>query len=201
MPAAMPRLTAFDFDGTLTYKDSFVSFLFDLFGLTGVALALLLKPSLLLGYLATRDRGALKAGLLHALAGAMPREALAARMTDFAARTGHGLFRPDALETWQGTDGLRVIVTASPEMLVAPFGALIGADRVIGTRLGFSADGRLLPRLDGPNCRGQEKVRRLREAFGPDVTLDAAYGDTDGDRDMLAFARQPHYRVFTRRTV
>ena len=37
-------------------------------------------------------------------------------------------------------------------------------------------------------------MRRLREAFGEDVTLEAAYGDSDGDREMLAMARERGYR-------
>ena len=196
MPDKSAKLTAFDFDGTLTYKDSFLSFLIDSLGIMKTSFAFARKPSLLAGYLRTQDRGALKAGLLHTLFGPVPRDELAARMNGYATRIGLKLFRPDALRTWQGTDGPRVIVTASPEMLVAPFGAMIGADRVIGTRLGFGDDGRLLPTLDGINCRGEEKMCRLREAFGPDMVLDAAYGDTAGDKEMLTAAKQGFYRVF-----
>jgi phosphatidylglycerophosphatase C len=106
------------------------------------------------------------------------------RIASFVAATGHGLFRPDAMTEWERQkqpDQLRVIVTASPQILVAPFGEMIGADRVIGTRLGFSAEG------------------RLREAFGAGLDLEAAYGDTAGDREMLAAARNPHYRIFKKR--
>ncbi|MDB5447022.1 MAG: family hydrolase, partial [Phenylobacterium sp.] len=48
-----------------------------------------------------------------------------------------------------------------------------------------------------PNCRGPEKAARLQARFGPDVRLEAAYGDTSGDREMLAIARTAGYRVFT----
>jgi phosphatidylglycerophosphatase C len=48
----------------------------------------------------------------------------------------------------------------------------------------------------GANCRGPEKVRRLREAFGDDVRLEAAYGDTDGDKEMLALAEEQGMKVF-----
>jgi phosphatidylglycerophosphatase C len=73
---------------------------------------------------------------------------------------------------------------------------MIGADRVIGTRLAFSAEGRLTPKLEGLNCRGTEKVRRLREAYGDDLDLDLAFGDTSGDTAMLKAARKGYYRVF-----
>ena len=37
---------------------------------------------------------------------------------------------------------------------------------------------------------------RLTAAFGPDFELKAAYGDTRGDREMLAAAEIKGYRVF-----
>ena len=194
-----PILSAFDFDGTLTCKDSFVSFLLDSCGLPGLGAKLLTRPGLVADYIRTGNRGALKSRLLFALFGAISRADLDALIAAFAARTGMTLFRPDALRAWRATSGLRVIVTASPECLVARFGEMIGADRVIGTRLGFSADGRLLPDLDGANCRGEEKMRRLREVYGDDLDLVAAYGDTAGDREMIAAARDGHYRVFHER--
>jgi phosphatidylglycerophosphatase C len=39
-------------------------------------------------------------------------------------------------------------------------------------------------------------VRRLREVFGEDVRLEAAYGDSDGDREMLAMAEEQGMKVF-----
>jgi phosphatidylglycerophosphatase C len=73
---------------------------------------------------------------------------------------------------------------------------MIGADRVIGTRLGFELQGRLTPNLDGKNCRSNEKMCRLRKIYGETFDHEAAYGDTAGDREMLAAARHGHYRVF-----
>jgi phosphatidylglycerophosphatase C len=90
----------------------------------------------------------------------------------------------------------RVIVTASPELTVAPFARDLGADALIGTRLALDPQDRIAGGFLGENCRGPEKVRRLREAFGPGLRLAAAYGDTSGDRDMLAIAEVNGYRVF-----
>ncbi len=89
-----------------------------------------------------------------------------------------------------------VIVTASPELVIGPFARELGADLLLGTRLKTDQEGRLTGGLNGRNCRGPEKVRRLREAFGDDVRLAAAYGDTDGDDDMLGIADQKFMRVF-----
>ena len=48
-----------------------------------------------------------------------------------------------------------------------------------------------------PNCRAAEKVVRLRAAFGPDLRVRAAYGDTSGDTEMLAIAEEPYFKVFS----
>ncbi len=194
-----PRpIAAFDFDGTLTHKDSFNAFLFDSCGFFTVATTLIFSPDLGLAYLFTRDRGALKSRILFKLLGPITRAKLQGMAARFASGRGYGLFRADAREAWDACKATheRVIVTASPELLVGPLAEMIGADRVIGTRLGFAADGRLTPKLDGRNCRGPEKMRRLREVYGEAVQIDQAYGDTAGDREMLKAARHGHYRVF-----
>jgi len=196
------KVVAFDFDGTLTYKDSFIAFLQAAKGSLQMASALTFRPQMILDYMKTRDRGALKVRLLHHLLGDISQAELEILIKAFVTQTGKRLFRPDALTAWQAQDlpdRTRVIVTASPELLVGPFGRLIGADRVIGTRLKFSERSTLLPELIGPNCRGEEKMCRLREAFGETLDLEAAYGDTAGDTEMLAAARHGHYRVFTQK--
>jgi phosphatidylglycerophosphatase C len=48
--------------------------------------------------------------------------------------------------------------------------------------------------LDGPNCRGPEKVTRLHEWLGDRSTVNVvAYGDSAGDREMLADADEAHW--------
>ena len=90
-----------------------------------------------------------------------------------------------------------VIVTASPETTVAPFARSLGAHRLIGTVLAVDDSNRVTGAFATPNCRGVEKVRRLREIFGEDVVLAAAYGDTPGDKDMLTLANERGYKVFS----
>ena len=97
---------------------------------------------------------------------------------------------------WQARNARRIIVTASPEIVVAPFAHGLGADMLIGTRLVVDTKDRLTGDLSGPNCRGPEKVARLRDVFGADVRLEAAYGDSAGDLEMLALAEEAGMKVF-----
>ncbi|GGZ40468.1 HAD-IB family phosphatase [Asticcacaulis endophyticus] len=204
MPSAnkvpAPQIAAFDFDGTLTYKDSFTAFLVWHCGYPKLAWAFISTPSLIGHYIKTKDRGALKSRLIHKLLGSIRRSELDALITAFADSHKDKLLRPDALIAWaeqNQPDRLRVIVTASPDILVGAFGAYLGADLVIGTKLGFSADDRLLPDLDGLNCRGPEKVERLKAVYGESIQLAAAFGDTSGDFEMIKAADKGYYRVFT----
>jgi phosphatidylglycerophosphatase C len=195
-------IAAFDFDGTLTVRDSFMAFLIWRTPLVRLAAAFLRLAPAAAAYLIHRDRGRLKAAGVRILIGRMPRTELQSQAEAFASAVYEKLLRPDARAAWarHRAEGLKlVIVTASPEDMVAPFARRLGADALIGTRLAVDAEGRLTGALDGANCRGPEKLRRLHEAFGPGVNLAFAYGDTDGDREMLAAAASGHMKCFTGR--
>lgn len=195
-------IVAFDFDGTLTIRDSFTQFLRWREGRRGWARGLARMTPDLAAYVADRDRGRLKAASVRVFLKGTTRGQLEADAERFAAGVWPGFMRPDALACWQdwGARGAhRVIVTASPETTVAPFARRLGAETLLGTPLVFDAGDRVTGAFAGPNCRGEEKVRRLRAAFGDGVRLAAAYGDTSGDAEMLAIADKPGFRAFTGR--
>lgn len=198
-PALNP-LVAFDFDGTLTVRDSFAAFLAWKAGRRRWLSGLVRLSPALLAYVFHRDRGRLKSRFVkHFLAG-QSLESIESSARQFAQAHGQSLLRPDAVATWRRwrARGARiVIVTASPDVIVAPFARSLGADVLIGTRLLIDEHGKVRGAFEGANCRGAEKVRRLMEVFGPEVHLDAAYGDTSGDREMLRIANEKGYRVFT----
>jgi phosphatidylglycerophosphatase C len=82
------------------------------------------------------------------------------------------------------------IVTASFAFYTAPLADRWPVDGVIATRAAWDDDV-LTGRLDGANCRGPEKLRRIRRELG--VTLDGvesyAYSDSDADRPLCERAR------------
>ena len=198
-----PRpLVAFDFDGTLSFRDSFNAFLAWRSGPVGLALGLIALLPSCARYLLDRDRGRLKAAAVRVFLRGLEKAELDAACDAFAhSSLGRRLIRPDAEQRWR--DWLErgaelAIVTASPEEVVAPFARRLGADRLIGTQLSYGADGRLDGALASENCRGPEKVARLRAQYGEEIRLAAAYGDSSGDREMLELADEKGYRVFTR---
>jgi len=192
-------IVAFDFDGTLTVRDSFLSFLKWRAGAVRHALGLLRLAPAAGAYLFHRDRGRLKAAAVREFLRGAPRQRLEAEAQEFAEKFSKHLLRPDAVATWSRWRDQQmrlVIVTASPEIIVGPFARALGADHLIGTLLAFDSRDCVAGGLGGPNCRGPEKVTRLAQLFGPDFELKAAYGDTSGDREMLAVAEIAGYRVF-----
>jgi phosphatidylglycerophosphatase C len=192
-------LVAFDFDGTLTSRDSFTAFLAWRAGPVEYAAGLLSIAPAAAGFVFNRDRGKLKAAAARRFLAGMTRAELEEAAQAFATEQGRAILRPDAVRAWRRwqAEGARlVIVTATPDMVVAPIARALGADLLIGTRLAFDDHDRVTGAFDGDNCRGPEKVRRLREVFGDAVALEAAYGDTDGDREMLALAEEQGMRVF-----
>ncbi|MBO9711020.1 MAG: HAD-IB family hydrolase [Caulobacter sp.] len=194
-----PPLVAFDFDGTLTVRDSFTAFLkWRVKPMRHFVGMVRLFPAAV-AYVFDRNRGKIKAAAVREFLKGVPQEQLEREARAFAQSEAPRLFRPDALAVWRRwrSKGARlVIVTASPDIVVAPFARGLGADMLIGSRLAFDDRGRVAGWLDGPNCRGPEKVERLRATFGEDVRLAAAYGDTSGDHEMLQIAHEKGYRIF-----
>ncbi len=198
-PLAAPMLVAFDFDGTLTVKDSYVTFLKWRAGPARYALGMVKLVPAALAYLVHRNRGRIKAAATREFLKGVSQDRLEADARRFAEIFAPKLFRPDALAVWRrwrATGAKTIIVTASPDTVVAPFARGLGADALIATRLAYDNRDRVIGVFAGANCRGPEKVKRLREAYGEDVRLAAAYGDTSGDREMLKIADEKGYRVF-----
>jgi phosphatidylglycerophosphatase C len=190
-------VAAFDVDGTLTVRDCVVPFLARMAGgRTRLAVRLARHPLTLAAAAARRDRDAIKAAATQA--------ALAGRRVDrvmdeaeaYAGLIASSWLRPDttARLAWHRSEGHRVVlVSASYELYVGPLAARLGVDAA-ATRLVAAPDGILTGALDGPNCRGEEKLVRLRAwqaAVGAEGAELWAYGDSAGDDQLLAAADHP----------
>ena len=194
------RIAVFDFDGTVTRCDSMVRLLRWAFGIGGCLWGALCCAPWIVGYfLHLIDGHQAKQRLLTHFLKGMTAEQFETKCRDFAAANAD-ILRPTAMQTIDAhlAAGDHVVVlTASVEQWVAPFfrGRKV---KVVATQLEVDAGGCLTGRLLTPNCYGAEKCRRLRAALTADqLALPIeAYGDSRGDRQLLAMARWPHYREF-----
>ncbi len=201
-PLNEPGLVAFDFDGTMTVKDTFNAFLAWRAGPVRYAFGCVRLLPAAIVYVFDRNPGKLKAAAVREFLKGASQETLAEEGRRFAEKRSGTLLRPDAVETWRrwrAKGAKTIIVTASPDFVVGPFARGLGADNLIATELAFDASGRAIGVLAGQNCRGPEKARRLKATYGEDTVLTAAYGDTSGDTEMLAMAVEKGYRVFKAR--
>ncbi|HEX6867033.1 MAG TPA: HAD-IB family hydrolase [Caulobacteraceae bacterium] len=192
-------IVAFDFDGTITARDSYTAFLRWRAGGWRYFVGMVRLAPAALSYLFHRDRGRIKAEATKEYLSGVPRETLEEETLAFAREMAQGLLRQDAVSTfrwWRERGATVVIVTASPDVVVAPFARALGAHALLGTQLEYDANDRVTGAFACLNCRGDEKVNRLKAHFGEDVRLAAAYGDTSGDHAMLKIAEEKGYRVF-----
>ena len=188
----MFKVFAFDFDGTLTTRDTLIAFIRYACGTPRFLLGFLLHaPLLMLMKLRLYSNGKAKQRLFAWFFRGMPIETFDALCQSFASTHRH-LLRPETVRLLQQalSEGSEVlVVSASIDNWVQPF---FPAVTVLGTQIEV-IDGRLSGRFLTTNCYGQEKVRRIL-ALHPDRSAYrlTAYGDSRGDRELLAFADEAH---------
>lgn len=194
-----PIVAAFDVDGTLTTRDCVVPFLRTVAGTGHLVGSVLGRPAAAARAVAGRDRDTLKELAVRACRGRRAEEIDAAGAR-FARERIRPWLRGDTVARlrWHLAEGHRVVlVSASLRPYLEPLGAELGVHGVLCTTFERSADGRLTGRLLGANCRGEEKARRLRDWLAANVDGGVgelwAYGDSPGDRELLAMADRPHH--------
>ncbi len=194
-----PELSVFDFDGTLTFRDSFTLFLRHELGfaryakrMTGLAIP---TSRFLLG---SKTRDQLKARLIrHFLTGISVAD-IEHLADDFCKNYWSKLMRPRGCK--EVAEQLRrgatvTLCSASPELVLQPFADRLGIC-LIATKL-QARDGVLTGEIDGHNCRQEEKVKRLVMEYGDLKNFHVrAWGDSAGDKQLLEAADEHFYRLF-----
>ena len=195
------RVAAFDVDGTITRRDCVVPFLRRVAGPTVLGRRLAAQTRTVSAMVSRRDRDGLKAAAAAAAFAGQPIDRIEAIAEDFARSVHATGLRSDTvalLDDHRRRGDTVVLVSASFEVYLRPLADLLGADDVLAARLEVGDDGRLTGLLSGPNCRGPEKVRRLHawldeHADGRPSVHVTAYGDSVGDRELLADADVAHW--------
>lgn len=194
------QIAAFDFDGTLTHRDTLLPFLVRAFGARRVAAAVArvapaaarARTGRLQGDLHHRD--AVKAALLRDLFRSRDRDWLATEGASFAATLPDRL-RPEMVTqvAWHRGHGHElVIVSAGLQAYLEPFGHAEGFDHVIAVELATDPAGVLTGELASANVRGREKAHRFTAWLdGEQPAFVWAYGNSAGDTELLELADVP----------
>lgn len=210
------KIYCFDFDGTLTKKDTLIEFIKYTKGTTRFLMGFLLySPLLVLMKLHLFPNWKAKQLIFKHFFGGMDIDDFNVDCIDFAAHNLY-LMRIDGVHFLQETQRRHeqvFVVSASIDNWVQPFFMFeyLANVKVLGTKI-EAIDGKVTGRFKTPNCYGAEKVRRIQEALASSADKNGqkaesqsfdrsqydieAFGDSRGDKEMLAFADRGHYKPF-----
>ena len=190
-------LALFDFDGTISFRDSFTDFIKYTVGharfFFGVACLMPVFMGFFLGILrASRAKelmsiyffGGRRVEEFEELASSYSLEELPKIVREIALeRIGWHKQRGDTV----------VVVSASIDIWLKDWCAVQAVD-LIATKLDVTG-GRISGRFLTKNCSGREKVRRIKERYDlAEFDYIYAYGDNRGDEAMLSIANERYYR-------
>ncbi len=196
-----PVIAAFDFDGTLTRHDTLLPFLWHVAGPAKFIYKSILLSPVFAGYALKLIRNDIaKIKVLQSFLRGLSISLLQPLAREFAASTLPNFLRPSAMRQleWHKQQGHRcILVSASLELYLQPWAEKCGFDDVLCSSLEIGENGITTGRLSGENCFGPEKLQRLENLLGrlSDYTV-YAYGDSRGDRELLAAADHAYYRYF-----
>jgi phosphatidylglycerophosphatase C len=211
----MRQIAFLDFDGTITTKDSLLEFIKFSKGSLRFYLGFLMNSPWLIAYRARIiSNQKAKERILTWFFRGTPLDVFQDTCNRFAATTIPALVRPKALKEiglLQERGVEVVIVSASPASWLQPWTDRIGAS-LLATRLETRRDSptgqpvnpeaaapiiRLTGKILDRNCHGEEKVRRIRESYDLSAyDKIIAYGDSSGDKPMLALATHAFFKPF-----
>lgn len=191
-------VAVFDFDGTLTYRDTLIPFLRHAIGLAGLIHGITrVCPSLLCYALGFMSNEKAKERLLSACLRNQRVEDLNEIGVRFARTYIPNHLNREIYERFKRhhASGHRcIIVSASLDHYLVPWAMTEGFEAVVCSRLVLD-QGRVTGKLLDGNCYGPEKVRRLTAYLGELSQHEIyAYGDSKGDWPMLRAAKYPIYR-------
>ncbi|MGH1515911.1 HAD family hydrolase [Chryseobacterium sp. JK1] len=194
----MKKLYCFDFDGTLTYKDTMFMYLkfydstkYRIQFLRHVPLFILLKLKL-------AETEKVKKSFIGSILKGQSQEKIEQKSKQFFEHHYPKIVRENALDFIKNIDRNNIqslLVTASLDIWVKPFADELKM-HLVSTRAEFK-NGVFTGNFIGKNCNGKEKLVRIKEEIH-DSKYDKiiAFGDTSGDRPMLKWANEGHYQFF-----
>ena len=195
----MRRIAFFDFDGTITTKDTMLEMIRYTCGPWKFMFGFLLNSPFILAYkLGIISNHVAKQQVLRFFFGKLSKKQFDELCRDYAERAIPLVVRGKALkeiELLKEKGAIIYVVSASPENWLQPW-CQVNAVQLIATRMQV-AEGRITGRIEGLNCHGAEKVRRIREAVDlSQFDQIFCYGDTKGDKPMLELATCSFYQPF-----
>jgi len=191
----------FDFDGTITNKDSLGEFIKFAIGRKAYYKGLFLLAPILVAYKAKIiSNSYAKEKLIYHFFKKWDTNSFRKIAENYAKVEIDKIVRKKARSRiqWHLKQNHQVVVvSASLACWLEPWCRQNGLE-LISTRLKVSSDNKIVWKFEGKNCYGDEKVKRILDAYNLDNFQSIyAYGDSVGDKPMLRLADKSFYRPFT----
>jgi len=195
------KIAFFDFDGTITRKDTLLEIIKFQKGRTAFYTGFLLHGPWLLGYkLNLLPNDEVKQKILAYFFAGMPVKTFQEKCDLFAENELPRLIRPAALAEIRRLRNLgfeTVVISASAGNWIRKWTNSLSLT-LISTKLEVK-NGLITGRIEGKNCFGQQKVVCIRENWDLGTYDEIyVYGDSSGDKPMLNLATKPFYKPFKR---
>ena len=192
-------IAAFDFDGTITTKDTLFHFIKYSFGWLKFIIGLIIfVPTFVSNLLKKITNSEAKEALFAIFFKNMTIEKFDELCNSYQLNISQ-ILNKQAIEkiNWHKSQGHQlIIVSASIENWIAPWALSYGFERVIATKIEVK-NNKLTGRFFTKNCNNIEKVNRLMDEFPERHTYVLyAYGDTTGDAELLELADFPFFKTF-----
>jgi len=190
----------FDFDGTITKKDTFSDFMVFLIGRWGYLTGLVLNSKILILYfLNFKSASEAKEALLRYYLKGKSAAVLCKKADLYVENRFKKIVRKSAINEINkhlhlGHDV--VIVTASPYLWTLPFAKRLKVS-LISTQIEVDKNGFYTGNFNGKNCNGHEKAVRIKCEYNLDEYRQIfSYGDSLGDGPMLELSDFSFYKYF-----
>ena len=196
--ATMKKLYCFDFDGTLTKRDTLFAFL-KFYDCRRFFISYLKHlPLFIMSKLKIANTERVKKSFISSVLKGESQEKIQQKAQQFFNENYPKIIRENTLEFIQNIDRENTesyIVTASLDIWVQPFAAHLGM-HLIATEARFEG-GVYSGNFKTKNCTGEEKVKRIKKAIeNKKFDKIIAFGDSEGDREMLEWADESYYQFF-----
>jgi len=192
------NLALFDFDNTITVKDTLFDFHIFTFGLYKTCLALLSSfPYVIRSQISMINSQQSKEIFLRFFWEKAEYDFFKRSCLKYTEEHLNSIIREKAtrkIKYHRDHGDYIVVVTASIQEWVEPWCYANGVDHVIASKA-EKINGFLTGHLKGKNCKGIEKVSRINKELDlASFRKVYAYGDSNGDKAMLALADEQYYR-------
>ena len=189
----------FDFDGTVTSKDTFLELIKFINGRKKFLAGMTMFFPLLVLYKAKLVSGqTMKEKVMTYFWKDMDEAAFAKCCNDFALQRLPALLRKSAIreiEEHLAQKHTISLVSASGEDWVKPFCDQYSINCIASIL--EKKNGKLTGKIAGYNCNGKEKVNRIKKMFNlSSFQAVIAYGDTSGDKPMFSIASRSFFKPF-----